>query len=277
MPGRVALIDADLLAYRAAFKGETNIDWNGDGNVTTDTNMDVVIAAVDALVTEWRGLVKCTGVRLVQSDPQRRSFRKQYVWGGYKRQRKETAKPKLLKQAEAYIADKYDATSHPGLEGDDVMGLLTTTHPDKYVIVSTDKDMLTVPGRVCIVGRTPDRTRKFNLSETDANLKWMRQVIIGDPADNYLGAPGLGEAKALLYVAPGSLEEMWRGVVDAYITAWNERPRFRDRWVHPGAPAEEALMTARLARVLRNGDKDGNKVRLWSAPGEEETWVTLVS
>lgn len=274
---RVALIDADLIAYRAAFRGQKDIDWDGDGDITTDADIDVVRASVDELITEWKGLVKCDGVQLVQSDPERRSFRKTYVWEGYKRQRQPASRPALLKQAEAYIRERFTAIYRPWLEGDDILGLLTTRAPDQYVIVSMDKDMLTVPGRVCIVGHTPELTRKFQLSEADANLNWMRQVVTGDPSDGYRGAPGVGAVKAQDYVKAGTLADMWQGVVEAYIYAWNERPRFRDRWVHPEEPAKEALMTARLSRVLRADDKIENRVRLWSAPGEEETWIDLPS
>ena len=73
------------------------------------------------------------------------------------------------------------------VEGDDVMGLLCRKED---VIVSDDKDMLTIPGLKLKGGEL------IQTSEWAANFAFYSQVLIGDTADNYPGCKGVGKVKA---------------------------------------------------------------------------------
>lgn len=145
--------------------------------------------------------------------------------------------------------------------------------------MSTDKDMLTLPVRVCIIpphNKALTEARKYKLTEAQANYNWMKQTIVGDSSDNYLGAPGIGATGAREALVEGAdLPTLWGCVLGAFAEAWDVRKRFHDKWVHPGDIEAEALMNARCARILRIGDYDSrkNRVRLWTPVGE--VWTNL--
>ena len=273
MAHRTALIDADVLAYRAAYTAQKEIDWDGDGDVTVDVNFDLACRAVDELVLAWTELVKCENQILVQSDPARGSFRHQ-IHPHYKAHR--SKKPVALVAVEEYIRERYDARYWEGLEGDDAIGIMATRRPDDCVVVSTDKDMKTLPVRICLVPGSVNSTRldKMKLTEEQADYNWMLQTIVGDPVDNFKGAPGIGKrgAEAAFDEAHYAGGDLWDAVVAAFHTSWLDKPRWHSIWVHPGHPADEALMNARCARILRDGDYKAGKVRLWEPDGPGE-WI----
>ena len=273
MAGRVAILDGDVIAYMGAYGSKQTVEWD-DGETTNDVDLDLMREIIDETVLQWTKLVKCDRAIVAQSCPDRVTFRSG-VHPNYKKQRSPQAKPVNLTDAEKYIAERYEARSFRGLEGDDVMGIIATRRPNECVVVSTDKDMLTLPVRVCIIqARGPiEQSAKYHLKQDEADYNWMIQTVAGDPADNYLGAPGIGKTTARKMVAPMALDVMWRQVIIAYMDAWENRLRYRDRWINPGEPETEALMNARCARILRDGDYNDGKVRLWTPHGEGE-WVS---
>jgi len=271
--GRTALIDADVLAYRAAYAAQKEIDWDGDGDTTVDVNFDLACRAVDELVASWTKLVKCENQILVQSDPARGSFRHQ-IHPHYKANR--SKKPVALLAVEAYIRERYDARFWEGLEGDDAIGIMATRRPDSCVVVSTDKDMKTLPVRVCLVpgSATSTRLEKLKLTEAQADYNWMLQTIVGDPVDNFKGAPGIGVKGAAVFLQDArSLDEMWVRVLMAFYEQ-STRSRWAEKFIYPEDPDAEALMNARCARILRDGDYKDGKVRLWEPYGPGK-WIKL--
>jgi DNA polymerase-1 len=149
------------------------------------------------------------------------------------------------------VEEVYKVQTFPGLEADDVMGILATRPGVNCVIVSQDKDMKTLPATVWDGELT-------TYSEDEADYHHMLQTLTGDTADGYKGCPGLGQVKAskLLnaeYVGgERTVAAMWKRVVMAY-----------DRAKLTGA---DALQQARLARILRYSDWDRQKKEpiLWS-------------
>jgi len=135
----------------------------------------------------------------------------------------------------------------PGLEGDDVLGLFMTGGQYPYpIMVAIDKDMRTIPGRLLVDGEL------VVITEQEANMNWMLQALTGDVSDNYPGIKGCGPKTAAKVLAGAeSLLEMWERVTAAYKKA--------------GLGFADALLNARLARILRDGDynHDTNVVRLW--------------
>ena len=85
-----------------------------------------------------------------------------------------------------------------------------------------------------------------------ANFHFYKQVLTGDAVDNYKGCPGIGVKRALdLLEEPLTAEEYWSQIVTAYNKA--------------GLTEEDAIIQARMARILRNDDYDYDKqeVKLW--------------
>ena len=72
-----------------------------------------------------------------------------------------------------------DVWRHPGIEGDDIIGLYLQ---EGDVVVSGDKDMRTLAGAHLL----PDGTIEM-VSEFQANRKLYEQILTGDTSDGYKG------------------------------------------------------------------------------------------
>ena len=144
------------------------------------------------------------------------------------------------------------------MEGDDVMGILHTENSDTTVIVSSDKDMLTIPGRVY----NPRHGEIVEVSLNEANYNWLTQTLTGDSTDGYGGCPRVGKVKAAKALIPPDdthhefyLRRNWQIVIDLY----------RNFYSDPDEAEDNALCQARLARILRceDYDPDDGLIRLW--------------
>ncbi len=244
-----ALIDGDIIAYQSAAASEKELDWGDGAGPETTANADEAIETALKSVRQWAELAGCGDILVCFSDRDGQNFRRG-VFPAYKAHRRKP-KPIAYWNVVAAMEDAFQIARIPTLEADDVMGLHATQPGSRDVIVSTDKDMRTVPARVFNPVKSL-RPEKIGLA--DADRFWMTQTLTGDATDGYPGLPGIGPKKAekILDLCPPDLPGMWRGVLDAYL-----RNRLTEH---------DALTQARLARILRHGDysKDTGKVRLWS-------------
>jgi DNA polymerase-1 len=258
---RVALIDADILAYQAAVISENSFDW-GDGMWTLHAFEPEAIAAFDSMVANIKEKTKATDVLLVFSDKE--NWRKD-VLPTYKGNRAEVRKPMLLRFLREIAYEKYQCLSLPTFEGDDVLGIWATM-PSKmepireFVICTIDKDMKSIPGK----HYNFKKDEHFEVTQHEADYYHMLQTLTGDTTDGYSGCPGVGPVAAgkILQKAmeegtpwanPAQLREIyWKHVVKAYDKA--------------GFGEEEALVQARVARICRAEDYDQltKKVILWT-------------
>lgn len=159
----------------------------------------------------------------------------------YKANRSGMARPIHLGTVRKTMCQRFDHRVVDGLEADDIIGVLATR--EKYadaIIVSPDKDLLTVPGRHLSPLKDDG---VIVISEAEANRRWMLQTLMGDTSDGYKGIPRVGPVKAAKLLGTArTLPAMWRAVVQAYRDA--------------GLTEDDALMTARVARILRDTDYD---------------------
>lgn len=235
------LIDGDLLLYRSAAATESEVQWDDD-NWILHSNLT---ESKDLFTTSLDGITNALGTKsLIMCLSDSANFRKDLT-PTYKSKRKDTRKPIVFKAMLEWIKETYDPIIKPRLEADDVLGILAT-HPDyagKCIIVSEDKDMQTLP---CALYRQGELK---TISEADADYFWAFQTLTGDSTDGYNGCPGVGPKKAesILTSPP-----YWPKIVNAYRKA--------------GMTEEDALLNARLARILRYSDWDIKKqeVKLWT-------------
>jgi DNA polymerase-1 len=258
---RVALIDADILAYQAATVSEQAYDW-GDGMWTLHAFEQDAIKAFETSLSSLLEKVEAKQAMLVFSD--KNNWRKA-VLPTYKSNRAGTRKPMLLKFLREYAFEKHQCVSMPDLEGDDVIGIYATYKSKlepvrEFIVCSLDKDFKTIPGKHYNFGKD----EFFEITEHQADKWHMIQTLTGDTTDGYAGCPGVGPvgaekilAKALEegtpWANPQQLREIyWKHVVAAYSKA--------------GFGEEEALVQARVARILRAEDYDDvqKKVILWT-------------
>lgn len=162
----------------------------------------------------------------------------------YKSKRKDTRKPIVFNELKDWAMKTYYSVMRPGLEADDVLGILATQPGlgEHRIVVSEDKDLQTIPCSLYRQGELKE------IDENEANYYWLLQSLTGDPTDGYPGCPGYGPVKAekALKVNP-----TYASVESAYLKA--------------GLTKEDALLNARMARILRweNWDKAKQEVKLW--------------
>jgi hypothetical protein len=193
---RIALIDSDIVAYRAAILCE-------------DQDEADAIHLVDRMHDCWLDSANCD--MFVPCLTLGKSFRTGW-WPDYKANRRDKPKPRHLSAVYDHIKSNPRCLWHTGWEADDVLGFLGTTEVTGFdtVVVSIDKDLDQIPGNHC----NPDKETCYTVDADDADMyKWM-QVLSGDSTDNYPGIPRVGQEKArklLIDVSSGDRE----GVVKA--------------------------------------------------------------
>ena len=241
------LIDGDVLCYRTCHAVQTDVQWDDD-IVTSATNLDELMAAADGSIKYWQNKLEVENVLVAFSDKRSEYFRHD-ILPEYKANRKAHKKPLGYTFLKNYICDMYITLLIPRLEADDVLGILATDGTyDRNIIVSIDKDMLTIPGEYFNM----DTEVTENIPENLANYMFYFQTLVGDSTDNYKGCPGVGPVKAREILMKKSKENGWERIVKAF-----EKAKLTE---------EDALVQARVARILRSSDYNFEKmeVKLWS-------------
>jgi DNA polymerase-1 len=236
------LIDGDMLLYKASAGSESLVQWDHDwwilgGNL--GEAKDLVSTEIDQLLTRFSAKQHY----FTLSD-QPTVFRHD-IYPAYKAGR--SRKPLVYAALREWAATEFNTIIRPKLEADDVMGILGTNPKlGDTVIVSDDKDMLTIPGVHWRLGElittTPEEAWKLFLT----------QALTGDSTDGYNGCPGIGPVSANKLLEKQGFS--WETVVGAYRKQ--------------GLTEDDALLNARLARILHYTDWDtrAQSVRLWQPP-----------
>jgi DNA polymerase-1 len=264
-----ALIDADVIVYRALYPATSEVDWDGAGT-TPLNNLPAAKTVADNLIAEWAKKAGCKQLHLVFTDrtKAKASFR-HHVHPYYKANRT-GPKPAMHDDIFEYL-HKYPNSYLKDMEGDDLMGLMGT-HTNKYTLVTVDKDMDTLPARVF----NPDKDKKpRKISLREANYNWMYQTIVGDAVDNFKGAPGAGPKAAERALAGiTNFGELVNAAVGVFVTQL-DKEKTRDKFVNKMDAFSEFLMNARCARILRTGDYDkaNHKVKLWHPDPAKQSWI----
>jgi DNA polymerase-1 len=248
---KTLLIDADITAYEVASSVEQTLEIE-EGYFQTFCNFEevkeIILDKLNRLIED----LDADKYALALTDSVG-NYRKE-IYEFYKGKRSTIKKPIVLKHVKQWMIDDLGAYWRPGLEGDDILGILAT-HPTllkgEKVIVSEDKDLQTIPGMLYRKGEL------IQVTEEEAFRYFMMQTLTGDSTDGYPGLPGYGPVKAekwLDTVEASTPTNLWRAVVDAY-------ERF-------GMTEEDALLQARCARILTADlyDFANKKPILWTPP-----------
>lgn len=244
------LFDADMIAFEVTSVCEVETYWGDDiWTLHSDANecrerfdtyvQDIVERALRGIDYEGRyNIIMC----LSDDD----NFRKKLL-PTYKLNRVGKRKPLAYKALIAHIKDNYNVSQIEELEADDVIGLLATQkgHKSKPIIVSCDKDFNSIPD-VFLYNHRKDTITKT--TKEGADYYHLYQTLVGDQADNYTGCPTIGDKRATSLLEG---EPTWSTVVKAF--------------EKQGLTEEDALLQARVARILRDGEYDYKKeeVVLW--------------
>lgn len=255
------LIDADVVAYRAASAMEEAYEYE-PGFWTWHVSFDAVLNRTLKIVRDMENTLMADRSVLCLTHPHD-NFRLR-VLPTYKTHRKTVRKPLVLFYLKEYLVDKHGAKMVPGLEGDDLMGILATTpSKDHRIIVSVDKDMKTIPCNYVRTEAVVDTEgaelqgamEEVTISEDEADYNHLSQTLTGDTTDGYAGCPGIGPKKVDDVITLGAtITDNWSAVVKAF--------------EKKGLTEEDALQQARVARILRASDFDmkNREVKLWNPP-----------
>lgn len=238
------LIDADTDIYTCAAANEKAVDWDGNGEMAYASDFPSARDQLRARIEDYKADLMADDVIVCLTDYQKPNFRKA-VYPNYKSKR--GPKPQMLPELRSYLMDHYTCYVRPGLEADDICGILAT-HPtiikgDK-IVVSIDKDLRTVPG--LLFNRNHPEDGVVGVSKFDAYLSFLTQTLVGDSTDNYPGCPGVGPKRA-------------QALLDSVYSVWGATPLAH--WVavvnafeSRGLTADDAITQARCARILHASD-----------------------
>ena len=241
------LIDGDILTYKVCWAVQTVVHWDDD-ILTTATNVSELKAQANTMISEWQA--KLGGgdeaSTVICFSDRANNFRRK-IFPDYKLNRKDSKKPLGYNHLETYLKEFYVTQTQPMLEADDVLGILATDGEfDRNIIISIDKDMLTIP---CEYYNMDSEVTEI-IDEKMADHMFFFQTLTGDAVDNYKGCPGIGPKRATELLLTKGVK--WQTIKDAYAKA--------------GLTEDHALTQARVARILRSKDYNFNKeeINLWN-------------
>lgn len=197
------LIDTDILRYRCGFAADSQVTKKYKENNAGASDEEIARHLEDTDYTAFA----LSNVRTVfdsvldRFSPEYRA----YVQGKdnfrdalatlqpYKGNRQALHKPKYYVEIKDYLIERWNAIEVNGQETDDAIGIEQYSNKDKStVIVSTDKDMNTIPGW----HYNWVKDDLYYVTLRDADLFFFRQMMEGDRVDNILGVKGIGSKTA---------------------------------------------------------------------------------
>lgn len=245
-----ALIDADTGLVAAAAEAEQEFEFEPD-------HLTYVADLEDAkgIFQNWLDhiLEKVGAKSFILAISDSGNYFRTDQWPAYKTNR--GRKPLAHRRLRNWVLSNPDYRTflRPRLEADDVLGILATHKSlvnGEKIIVSIDKDLLQIPGQ----HYNPDKDEFREVDEASGEHLFFTQTLTGDATDNYPGCPGIGPKRAPAIIGD-DLASAWPRVVAAYEKA--------------GLTEEDALVQARVARILRAKDYDFKQKEpiLWTPRG----------
>lgn len=151
----------------------------------------------------------------------------------YKGNRGGREKPKYFSKIKDFLKTKYKFTTVNGMEADDACAI-ALTELENGICLSTDKDLLQVPGKHIQVKHTGLEKYLVNLEGTlglsedrrkvigTGNKLLWAQMLTGDGVDNFKGIPGCGPVGAVELLKNVADEDLPKVVFNEYKRAFKE-------------------------------------------------------
>lgn len=239
---RTALVDGDILVYKACFATEYSVyevndmqfryksdvsnflSFNFDEEEFPTVEKSTVVEPIqntyyllDLMLNTIYANTQSHVGEIYVSGPS--NFRKSIPYPVvYKGNR--PPKPVNHPLAVKYLIERHNAIMADGLEADDMLGIRQHQLKDS-VICSIDKDLLMIPG----LHYHLDKQEFTEVTEDEATRHFYLQMLTGDRIDNIIGISGVGPAKAeKLLAGCKDAADMDRVVVAQY------KKQFKENW-----------------------------------------------
>lgn len=189
----IALVDADIVAYRCAASAENE-------------PIEVAIQRTDSLMREIIMMTEASSYKSFLSDS--KTFRND-LYPYYKANRTQP-KPIHLKACREFLVSEWNAVFQSKLEADDLLGI---NQSNETIICSIDKDLLQVPGQHYNFVKKEFTT----VTEQLGLFNFYYQLLVGDRTDNISGVDGIGDKKARRLLEGCTTEDEYFDIVrEAY-------------------------------------------------------------
>ena len=242
----LALIDGDIIVYRAGFAAEKKnwILYHGEGPemVPFESKTDLNKFVKDNEITEFacdsqlvvqdvsfavNNLITVLDAVKKQLNPDKMrvfiSGKDNYRYKiatvkPYKGNRDDAHKPAHYEALRNYLIKYHKCWVSDNEEADDTIGIAATECASRgvpCVVVSTDKDLDMIPG----AHFNWVKGLEYSITPEEAMMNFYLQLLSGDATDNVPGVPGIGIAKAqklLSALAGGPEEELYTHVWATY-------------------------------------------------------------
>jgi DNA polymerase-1 len=264
---KTLLIDGDMLVHRSCIAVEKDTRFLDRYHILFSDAENAWNVLVETL-GELANAADTTKVTFTFSDPEV-NFRKDFVGADYKSNRAGSRKPLAYWDTRKRVEENFESFMYPTLEADDVMGIIMTSAPDKYILWSLDKDLKQIPGHHLV----DDEVIVRDLASCDRFF--YLQTLAGDVTDGYSGCPGIGVDRASKYLDQGLKVvpvpyELTRGPRKGQTeTRWEDTlsdspwETVVSHYEKAGLTEDDALLNARMARILRDEDYKNGKVIPW--------------
>lgn len=233
------LIDGDIIVYRSAFGAQRTVN----GVLEVDPEHYVKHSIRSTIERICKKLESEEVLVHLTATNDKTNFRLA-IDPEYKANRKNFIKPVHYQTARDYLVASYPSVTAVGEEADDIMGVNQCSMYNTC-IVSTDKDMDTIPGW----HYNWVKDRLYFITNFDALKNFYTQLLTGDRADNVPGVGGIGPVKARRALERCTNEdELFERVRKEY------HDKFADK------ASERLLRVGRLLWIRRRNDE------VWSYP-----------
>lgn len=192
-----ALIDADIVAWRAAASAED------DDIFIATSRADFILNTMLDEINAKEQVLFLTG---------KNNFRYQ-IYPEYKAFRANKPRPKWEQAVKQHLVDQWQALYIDGMEADDALGIAQYAAPKNSTIICTiDKDLNMIEGwHYNFV-----KKEKYYVKDEEGIRFFYYQLLVGDPTDAIKGVVGIGPKKAAKLLSESPIEDLYSIVLDQY-------------------------------------------------------------
>ena len=198
------LVDADIIAYRAAFSAKDEPEKQARQKV------DDICSGImyDCFYPINYTLGQNAWFYLTGSGNFRKDLATIKVYKGQR-----PPKPEHLPATRDQLVQQWGAEIVEGQEADDAIGIKATDLKGDCTIVSIDKDLLMIPG----THYNFVKKEWTEVSQEKGDYFFYKQLLTGDQVDNIQGVPGIGPKKAeKAYEGCTTVQEMYAKALEMY-------------------------------------------------------------